>query len=220
MNSFDLFYGKDPSSLYYPNPSPPLRWLVESGAVKPGLALDLGCGEGRNTLFLANQGFHVVAVDISIEGTFKLHLIAEQLGVENIMCLCEDIRNFQIELKRYGFIVASTVLDHLERTEGDRIIEKLKRGLKSGGYAYVSTFTTKDPGYLVMRARGRQGTTTEQSRISETAQFVKTYFEEGELKRKFSDCDIIFYEESVEEDRSHGQPHQHGIARLICRVLY
>jgi len=218
MNSFDLVYSKDPSKLYYPNPSPPLRWLVESGAVKSGFALDLGCGEGRNALFLAKQGFQVVAVDISIEGAFKLHLIAEQLGLENIRCLCEDIRHFEIEPQKYDLIVASTVLDHLERAEGEKAIEKLKRGLKSGGYAYVSAFTTKDPGYLVERAGSSQGTATEQTKISETAQFVKTYFEESELKRKFSDCDIVFYKESVEEDRSHGPPHQHGIARLICRV--
>ena len=31
--------------------------------VKPGKALDLGCGQGRNALFLAQQGFDVTAVD-------------------------------------------------------------------------------------------------------------------------------------------------------------
>ena len=31
--------------------------------VKPGKALDLGCGQGRNSLFLAQQGFDVTAVD-------------------------------------------------------------------------------------------------------------------------------------------------------------
>ncbi len=31
--------------------------------VRPGRALDLGCGQGRNALFLAKQGFEVTAVD-------------------------------------------------------------------------------------------------------------------------------------------------------------
>jgi SAM-dependent methyltransferase len=45
---------------------PPNRWVVEelSGAA-PGVALDLACGEGRNALWLAAQGWRVIAVDFS-----------------------------------------------------------------------------------------------------------------------------------------------------------
>jgi tellurite methyltransferase len=35
--------------------------------------LDLGCGEGRNALFLAEHGCEVTAVDISVSGIQKLH---------------------------------------------------------------------------------------------------------------------------------------------------
>lgn len=45
---------------------PPNRWVVDelSGA-EPGSALDLACGEGRNALWLAAQGWQVQAVDFS-----------------------------------------------------------------------------------------------------------------------------------------------------------
>ena len=45
---------------------PPNRWVVEelSGAM-PGRALDLACGEGRNALWLAAQGWQVTGVDFS-----------------------------------------------------------------------------------------------------------------------------------------------------------
>src|SRR5512146_2875944 len=39
--------------------------FVEGGKVKPGRALDLGCGTGTNSLFLAAHGFQVVGVDYS-----------------------------------------------------------------------------------------------------------------------------------------------------------
>jgi cyclopropane fatty-acyl-phospholipid synthase-like methyltransferase len=44
---------------------PELRAVVESGQVRPGRALDLGCGTGTNVLYLAQHGFDTVGVDIS-----------------------------------------------------------------------------------------------------------------------------------------------------------
>lgn len=39
--------------------------LVESGRVVPGKALDLCCGVGSNTVYMAKRGFDVTALDIS-----------------------------------------------------------------------------------------------------------------------------------------------------------
>lgn len=46
-------------------PSTQLRLLLESGAVKPCRALELGCGTGTNVVFLAQRGFDVTGVDLS-----------------------------------------------------------------------------------------------------------------------------------------------------------
>ena len=45
------------------NPNPQL--LAEVASLAPGLALDVGCGEGADALWLAQRGWHVVATDIS-----------------------------------------------------------------------------------------------------------------------------------------------------------
>jgi SAM-dependent methyltransferase len=46
--------------------APPNRWVAEElSDATPGRALDLACGEGRNALWLAAQGWHVTAVDFS-----------------------------------------------------------------------------------------------------------------------------------------------------------
>lgn len=42
-----------------------LAELVDSGRIKPGRAIDLGCGVGREAIFLAQRGFLVTGVDIS-----------------------------------------------------------------------------------------------------------------------------------------------------------
>jgi len=50
----------------------PNRWLVETLAdLPPGVALDLGAGEGRNALWLARRGWDVTAVDFSAEAIRK-----------------------------------------------------------------------------------------------------------------------------------------------------
>lgn len=47
-------------------PGPPSEWLVSNAALLEGTrALDLACGTGRNSLFLAARGFTVNALDIS-----------------------------------------------------------------------------------------------------------------------------------------------------------
>ena len=39
--------------------------MVQTGDLLPGRAIDLGCGEGDNAIFLAEHGFQVTAVDFA-----------------------------------------------------------------------------------------------------------------------------------------------------------
>jgi SAM-dependent methyltransferase len=49
-----------------PIPDSRLVELVEGpGAIAPGRALDLGCGKGRNAIYLAQRGWEVVAIDLA-----------------------------------------------------------------------------------------------------------------------------------------------------------
>ena len=46
-------------------PDEQLVELIESGAIKPGRALEIGCGTGTNAIYLAQHGFNVFGLDIS-----------------------------------------------------------------------------------------------------------------------------------------------------------
>ncbi len=64
-------------------PSPPLPAAVEG--VAPGLALDLAAGAGRHSIFLAQRGWRVLAVDGSREGLARLAHEARARGVESMI---------------------------------------------------------------------------------------------------------------------------------------
>ena len=60
----------------------PNVWVKEVlGNHQPGSALDVGAGEGRNSVWLAQSGWHVTAVDFSKVAIEKLTQRAEDLGV-------------------------------------------------------------------------------------------------------------------------------------------
>jgi SAM-dependent methyltransferase len=60
----------------------PNRFLPELvGDLAPGRALDLACGEGRNAVWLARQGWSVTAVDFSAVGIAKGERLASEQGV-------------------------------------------------------------------------------------------------------------------------------------------
>ncbi len=72
----------------------PNRFLVsEVSGLTPGRALDLACGEGRNAVWLARQGWDVVGVDFSQNGLDKGRMLArherrqDQLGPSRPDCI-------------------------------------------------------------------------------------------------------------------------------------
>jgi SAM-dependent methyltransferase len=60
----------------------PNEFLVrETASLAPGTALDLACGEGRNAIWLAEQGWSVIGADFSSVGLEKANALAAQRGV-------------------------------------------------------------------------------------------------------------------------------------------
>lgn len=61
----------------------PNRFLVEEVAgLAPGRVLDVACGEGRNAIWLAEQGWEATGVDFSPVGVDKARRMAAERGVE------------------------------------------------------------------------------------------------------------------------------------------
>ena len=63
--------------------STPNQFLVaEAVGLRPGRAVDLACGEGRNSIWLAEQGWEVTGIDFSPVSLDKAKRLADLLGVK------------------------------------------------------------------------------------------------------------------------------------------
>src|SRR5690625_2504728 len=75
---WEQFYGeKDRTWSGRVNP----RLVEEAGELTPGRALDLGCGEGADAVWLAERGWQVVAVDISATALQRARDLADDRNV-------------------------------------------------------------------------------------------------------------------------------------------
>lgn len=95
-------------------------------------AVELGCGEGRNAIFMAEHGVSVTAIDISKSAIENANKLAVQKGV-NIDFRCQNALKGDINDK-YDFAYDSGMLHHLPPHRRLTYIELLKSVLKPGGY--------------------------------------------------------------------------------------
>lgn len=65
--------------------------VAEVNGMRPGQALDVGCGEGADALWLANQGWQVTAIDISRVAVARA--AAHAAGVANVAWAQADLSN-------------------------------------------------------------------------------------------------------------------------------
>ncbi|UVJ40764.1 bifunctional 2-polyprenyl-6-hydroxyphenol methylase/3-demethylubiquinol 3-O-methyltransferase UbiG [Arthrobacter sp. CJ23] len=86
--------------------------LVEQGSLLPGRALDLGCGEGDNAIFLALHGFEVTAVDFAPAAIRKAEAKASVAGAD-VTFLVDDLSRLQHVDGQFDVLVDYGTFDDL-----------------------------------------------------------------------------------------------------------
>jgi SAM-dependent methyltransferase len=80
---------------------------AELAGLPPGRALDLAAGEGRNTVWLAERGWHVTAVDFSRVGLDKGRKLSEARGVDEdrVTWIVADLHDYQPEPAGFDLVL-------------------------------------------------------------------------------------------------------------------
>jgi SAM-dependent methyltransferase len=102
-----------------------------------GRALDIGAGEGRNALFLASRGLHVLAVDQSQVGMQKAQRLAHERGL-TLRTQAADLRDFDAEPN--SFDVVSSIFVHLPAALRAAVHGRVGAWLKPGGVFLLEAY--------------------------------------------------------------------------------
>ncbi|EPK7358688.1 tellurite resistance methyltransferase TehB [Kluyvera ascorbata] len=146
--------------------------------VKPGKTLDLGCGNGRNSLYLAANGYDVTAWDKNPMSIQNLLSIRDAEGLENLQASIEDLNALSFD-GEYDFILSTVVMMFLEAKTIPGLIANMQRCTKPGGYnLIVAAMDTDD--------------------FPCTVGFPFA-FKAGELKEYYAGWDLLKYNEDVGE---------------------
>ncbi|MFI5344299.1 MAG: methyltransferase domain-containing protein [Chlamydiales bacterium] len=168
---------------------------------KKAKVLDLGCGEGRNALFLAGQGCLVTAVDRSASGIKKLLAISEKNCIP-LTAVVQDIIEFPLE-EEYDLIMGHGVLYYLENATWRKLLTRIKKHTKSGGFNIFTLFVYNEKYPCVEEIQAAQ---------------YKNSFLPNELQEFYQDWIEHRYDRYVKWDAHPGIPlHYHPIEKLVSQ---
>ncbi|WP_329459141.1 class I SAM-dependent methyltransferase [Streptomyces sp. NBC_01497] len=146
---WDRFYAdrSQPVPFFVEKPDENLAACLDQGLVATGTALDLGCGAGRNALYLAANGFDVDAVDLSPVAVAWAGERARAAGVE-VRFLCGDAFALPAdELSGpYDLVVDSGCFHHLPPHRRAGYLALLDRVLAPGGHLALTCFAAGERG--------------------------------------------------------------------------
>lgn len=139
-------------------------------ALPKGRVLSLAEGEGRNAVFLAQQGYQVTAVDSSAVGLEKAQQLAKQQGVV-IECIQADLATFDMGEDCWDAIVS--IYSPLGSQARKLVHQRVMKGLKKGGVFLTESYT---PAQVHYGTGGGDDTDTMQSKASLAADFPQLEF--------------------------------------------
>ena len=167
---------------------PPLRHLK---------VLDIGCGEGKDAVFLARCGYEVSAFDISEAGLDKARRLAESARVQ-VRTFRANIWDYRLDQK-YDVLFSSGALHYIKPELRGEIMADYKSHVNPGGVAALHVFVEKP--FIKPPPEKNENAFNWAS---------------GELFTYFHDWYIEHCSEYIFDCDSSGVPHRHAANRLYA----
>lgn len=117
--------------------------LIEKGIIKKGKALDICCGAGSNTVYLAQKGFDVTGIDISSKAIEYATQKAEQARVK-IRLMVQNFLKLLFKDEEFDFVFDMGCFHHVEVEDRSTFIKGVYRVLKKGGIYLLVCFSYKN----------------------------------------------------------------------------
>ena len=166
--------------------SPPevLVGLLDKGRIKPCKAIDLGCGTGNYTLYLAEKGFHMTGVDISPSAIKTARENATQRDLKCDFFVMDVLGDFKTIKETYNFVYDWLLLHHIYPNHRKAYCQSVSKILSPGG-TYLSVCFSEDDRQFGGKGKYRMtqlGTKLYFSSEKEIKNLFSPFFEIEELK--------------------------------------
>ena len=178
------YWGIEPSNMCY-------EVMKLCPPTKPLRLLDIACGEGKNAVFFARNGYHVTAFDAAHSGLKKARQLADQMGVE-VNFFQADMLDFRLD-SEFDIIFCSGALHYIPEKLRKEIFENYQEHTSIGGLHALNVFVEKP--FL-------------KNPPDEEKRFRYKWIS-GELFTYYADWRITSCYETIFKCKSGGVPHKH-----------
>jgi tellurite methyltransferase len=188
-----LEYARDPE--HYVFGTAPSDWAREiAHLVQPGDAvLDLGCGEGRDSVFFAELGAVATGVDLAADGLEKARRLARRRGVR--VRWIRGAMTDRLPVGPFDLVFSCGSIHYVPRAERRRLFTRLAAMTRPGGYQAHVVFTNR----LVHEEKGE----------------IVDYFTAGELREAFVEWQVLRNGERMISCAQDGSVHGHSVEELV-----
>ena len=146
---WDARYSERDGSMWSGRPNG--RLVAEVADLTPGRALDLGCGEGADAIWLARRGWKVTAIDISDVAVTRAREASDLAGA-SVEWVCGDA--LQAPLPARAFDLVSMQYPALPKSAGEAAVQRLLDTVRPGGLLLAVYHDLDDEHREHMKSRG------------------------------------------------------------------
>lgn len=146
---WDSRYSERAGSMWSGRPNG--RLVAEVADLRPGRALDVGCGEGADAIWLAQRGWSVTAIDVSDVALGRAREAAERAGV-SVEWICGDA--LRTSFLSGAFDLVSMQYPALAKSAGESSLQALLGTVRAGGLLLAVYHDLDDEHREHMKARG------------------------------------------------------------------
>jgi cyclopropane fatty-acyl-phospholipid synthase-like methyltransferase len=142
-SDFDAAYESYSAPWVIGEPQPAVVELEREGQLR-GAVLDIGCGAGEHTIYLAQLGYDVRGIDASVPAIDYARTNANRRGVEAKFAQADALR---LGSEQYHTILDSALF-HIFGPE-DRVsyVASLSAGCRQGGFVHILALSDEGPGF-------------------------------------------------------------------------
>lgn len=102
--------------------------------------IEMGCGNGRDSVFFAKNGVKVIAVD---QAENEIKFLNDKFKKDNIEFLCQDFTNLNLK-KNFDYIYSRFTIHSITEEGEDRLLNYAFNNLYKGGYIFIEARSVKD----------------------------------------------------------------------------